>query len=40
MTYQALFERLLPSVEGTDYAAYLRSRYFLDAQAADFPDAA
>lgn len=28
MTYQALFERLLPSIEGTDYAAYLRSRYF------------
>lgn len=28
MTHQALFERLLPSVEGTDYAAYLRPRYF------------
>jgi hypothetical protein len=31
LTYQALFECLLPSVEDTDYAAYLRSRYFHEA---------
>lgn len=28
MTYQELFARLLPLVRGTDYAEYLRSRYF------------
>jgi hypothetical protein len=31
ITYQALFESLLPSVHDTDYAAYLRSRYFRSA---------
>ena len=28
MTYQELFARLLPLVKGTDYAEYLRFRYF------------
>jgi hypothetical protein len=30
MTYQELFTCLLPFVRGTDYAEYLRSRYFID----------
>jgi hypothetical protein len=29
VSYQEMFESLLPSVKGTEYASYLRSRYFL-----------
>jgi hypothetical protein len=34
MTYQAMFESLLPCVQGTSYAAHLRSRYFPEASRA------
>ena len=34
MTYQALFKSLVPCVQGTSYAAYLRSRYFPEASRA------
>jgi hypothetical protein len=34
MTYQAFLESMLPSVQRTDYAAYLRSRYFPEASRA------
>jgi hypothetical protein len=34
MTYQEMFDSVFPSVQGTRYAAYLRSRYFPEASRA------